>query len=216
MNIAYDQERVIEFEDRYDAWVDAETGLMWEVKPSEEMLEHEYVWSSEWVSRVVYMPENLTDDVKDIFSYVQKLNFRKHGTFDDWRVPTKEELATLQTEESANGYFIKKPLSKNTRDYEWSATTKGSPEGEAWLEDFYAGDAMDSPKSETHHIRCVRGEMTMRVEKEPEQSRSVKKKASERLKEKVPNRRMRRANERAVGDREIYNGVLSKRVEPVK
>lgn len=67
-------------------------------------------------------------------------------------------------------------MSKNTRDYEWSSISDGNLSGEAWLEDFYAGDVMDSSKSEFHHVRCVRGKLCAPIYETSNRSPSMGKK----------------------------------------
>ena len=137
--ISTDQNKAIEFSDNIEAWIDTDTGLMWEVK-TKENIGHYYVWSKEYIEKA-YFPEKLTDDVKDAFSYAQKLNANNHAEFSDWRVPTLKELETLLTEEENNDYYIKYPLSKNTAasDYYWSSTTDADSTDYAWHVNFYDG-----------------------------------------------------------------------------
>ena len=148
--ISTDQNKAIEFSDNIEAWIDADTGLMWEVKTAEN-IKHGYVWSKEWIKNSRYQ-ERLTDDVKDTFSYAQKLNANNHGGFSDWRVPTHEELKTVYTKEKNNGYYIKYPLSKNTAsdDY-WSSTATG-----VWIVNFNIGYQGRYRETNSYYVRCVR------------------------------------------------------------
>ena len=75
--ISTDQNKAIEFSDNIEAWIDADTGLMWEIK-TKENIEHWYVWSKEEIQKA-WHSENLTDDVKDTFSYAKKLNANNHA-----------------------------------------------------------------------------------------------------------------------------------------
>ena len=153
--ISTDQNKAIEFSDNIEAWIDADTGLMWEVK-TEKNIKHSYVWSKEYIEEAYY-PERLTDDVKDAFSYVQKLNANNHAGFSNWRVPTKEELKTLPTEEKNNDYNIKYPLSKNTASYYyWSSTTRANGTGNAWVVLFYYGNQYYDDRTSSYYVRCVR------------------------------------------------------------
>ena len=152
--ISNDPNKVIEFEDNILAWKDVETGLMWEVK-NKENIEHHYVWSEKWVERA-WHPEELTDDVKDAFSYAKKLNKINYAGFNDWRVPTKEELETILTEEKINDYFIKKPLSKNTEGYYWSSSFYADRHFYAWHVHFVNGDTYYDVKNISSFVRCVR------------------------------------------------------------
>ena len=135
----------IEFSDNIEAWIDADTGLMWEIK-TEENIEHQYVWSKEEI-QTAHQPKKLTDDVKDAFSYAEKLNANNYAGFNDWRVPTIEELETLLTK--------KYNLSNNY--YYWSSTTNALYTVSAWGVNFYDGYTNDYYKTDSLYVRCVRG-----------------------------------------------------------
>ncbi len=157
--ISTDQNKAIEFSDNIEAWIDTDTGLMWEVK-TKENIGHYYVWSKEYIEKA-YFPEKLTDDVKDAFSYAQKLNANNHAGFSDWRVPTHKELKTVLTKEKNNGYYIKYPLSKNTANtassHYWSSTTDASYTGGAWIV-YFSNGTQDNfgNKTGSNYVRCVR------------------------------------------------------------
>ena len=162
-----------------EAWIDADTGLMWEIK-TKENIEYEYVWSKEWIEEWIeeaLSPEDLTDDfsylfkyidhidsiqfikddIKDAFSYSQKLNKKNYAGFSNWRVPTLEELETLLTEETNNDLYIKYPLSKNTAsNVYWSSTTNAYSTGGAWIVYFSNGLQGTYNKAHSYYVRCVR------------------------------------------------------------
>lgn len=144
-----------------EVWLDSKTELMWEIK-TEENIKHRYVWSEEDVENAQNL-ELLTDDVKDAFSYADKLNRNRFGGYDDWRVPTKEELKTLLTNreskiEGFNGknYFIKDELSKNCSSYYWSSTTYEGYKNDAWNVYFDDGYVGNDGKDGNYYVRCVR------------------------------------------------------------
>ncbi|MEH6626610.1 MAG: DUF1566 domain-containing protein [Motiliproteus sp.] len=131
-----------------DVWVDPKTGLMWQVKIDKEKLL--------WV---------------ETGRYVERLNQINYGGYNDWRVPTRHELETLQTREchkskdSFNSeFFIKKPLLHSMNyGYQSFWTSSQADENEdggprAFLVNFF------SPKSTKHSgytsypksVRCVR------------------------------------------------------------
>ena len=136
-----------------EVWLDSDTGLMWEMK-TEENIGHRYVWSQENVAQA-QNPELLTDDVKDAFSYADKLNSNGFGGYDDWRVPTLEELKTLLTNKN---YFIKDELSKNSSGDYWSSTTNKRDKGSAWIVYFGGGYVNGISNDANVYVRCVRAE----------------------------------------------------------
>ncbi len=102
----------------------------------------------------------MTDDVKDAFSYAEKLNSEKYSGFDDWRVPSIKELSTILTTEKINNNYIKKALSKNAADNYWSSSDSMIyPIGEnAWI--IYFSNATEYNmgwKGYNCCVRCVRG-----------------------------------------------------------
>ncbi len=151
--ISYDQERVIELSDEYVAWLDKDTGLMWEVK-TQKNVRQPYVYSKDWINNALY-PEDLTDDAKDIFSYAQKLNTSQYAGFSDWRVPSREELETLLTE---NNFYTETPLGGNTLNLYWTSTTLENNPNLAYIGAFSTGSILDLEKNSLSYVRCVRGE----------------------------------------------------------
>ncbi|MEA3314806.1 MAG: DUF1566 domain-containing protein [Campylobacterota bacterium] len=159
--ISYDQNRAIEFDDGIEVWVDEETGLFWEIK-TKENIKHEYVWSEDNIEEAVF-PEALTDDVKDAFSYAKKLNSINYGGFNDWRVPSIDELKTILTKDESKikgyadqYYYTKLPLAKNMNYYYWSATTDVLYTDYAWYVDFNNGVDSNGDKTYSVYVRCVR------------------------------------------------------------
>ena len=161
--ISDDQNRVIEFSDNILAWKDTETNLMWEIK-NEENIKHCYVWSKEDIAESIKngWDTYLTDDVKDAFSYAKKLNKINYCGFNDWRVPTIDELKTILTKEKSDiigydneyNYYIKRPLSKNTRVFYWSSSSYVY--NIAWDVDFNDGYTGNYDNGYSEYVRCVR------------------------------------------------------------
>ena len=148
--ISTDQNKAIEFEDEIEAWIDKDTGLMWEVK-TKENIEHEYVWSEEWIG-----PDSVSDSAEDAFTYAKKLNELSYAGFNDWRIPTKEELETLLTKEQNDDWYIKVALCKNSSSYYWSSTTDADGTDGAWYLGFSYGDQGYGYKAGNDYVRCVR------------------------------------------------------------
>lgn len=153
--ISDDQTKVIEFGDQVEAWIDKDTGLMWEVK-TKENIEHKYIWSEEWIEKAL-CPECLTDSVKDAFSYAKKLNELNYAGFSDWRIPTMEELETLLTKKKVNDWYIKFPLSKNSSSGYWSSiATEFYEDDSADGAYFRTGGKFNDNKCTNQYVRCVR------------------------------------------------------------
>lgn len=170
-----DKNRIIEFDDNLLAWIDESTNLMWEVK-NRENLDHMYVWHKRYIKNEPAI--GTFDTVTDATSYVERLNTKTYAGFSDWRLPTVEELESLINPDS-DGYFIKKPLQKNTLTAYWTDTPSQvwnvyRPKGESpfsrWKEtahipaikivDFQKPGTGDYAPENTLWIRCVRSHVS--------------------------------------------------------
>lgn len=108
---------------------DSETGLVWE---------YDYATDKDW------------QQAKD---YCEALVY---AGYDDWRLPTMEELRTL----------VNKNLSGPASDFPdipatrfWSSTTCDEYPANAWGVNFYLGDEFNYYKTTAYYARCVRGAM---------------------------------------------------------
>ena len=123
------------------AWKDLETGLIWEMKNNYNT--------------------NQVLSWKKCFDYAKKLNLDNYANYNDWRVPTIEELKTLHIDNINNNFYIKKPLSTNiTKDIYWSATEyKVDRKSNAYIIKFKSIKDHENQSYITHSfsIRCVRG-----------------------------------------------------------
>ena len=113
-------------EEPQNAYLDTKTGLMWQGETQEEM-----TWD-------------------DAMEYAEDLS---EGGYDDWRLPTIEELTTLidytQTLPATNIPNIRS-------SYYWSSTTSASSTSNAWGVYFYYGNVNGYVKSDSLYVRCVR------------------------------------------------------------
>lgn len=144
-------------------WLDEETGLMWQVKIDASEVHGRLPWN-------------------DIFQYCTNKNKENFSGFNDWRVPTLEELETLVTNDSypnCYGYdeesFIKKPLlySMNMRYGRfWSATSNLEDDNFAYGINFNRQRENSQSKKgkkekyKTRYIRCVRLWRSQDIEQE--------------------------------------------------
>ena len=134
-NMTSNQNEIIEFENNFLAWNDIDTGLIWELK-TKENIENIYNWD-------------------DAFEYVKLLNDEIYCGFDNWRIPTKEELKTLITKNKNDNFYIKKPLSKNTDWAYWSSIEDIKNGLIAYSCYFNYGDIRKESKKFKCYIRCV-------------------------------------------------------------
>ncbi len=147
------------YREQRKVWIDDETGLMWQV----QLNDIRYQWN-------------------DIFKYKDKINNDNYGECNDWRVPTFDELESLNTEEGyRNTYgfdeesFIKKDLLYSmTMEYGrfWSKTSNKKDNNLAFGINFNRkrknslSKKGNKEKSKTRHIRCVRLHTYIGIEEE--------------------------------------------------
>ena len=127
-------------------WLDKDTSLMWQVDINGE----EYT-------------------LADALEYVEKLNNTMYGGYDDWKIPTIDELQTILTDNANknsynNNYYIKKSLSDSMEVssgsvYFWSssqATNYDFYMYGAWGINFRDRRKLDADTDRIRPVRCVR------------------------------------------------------------
>jgi hypothetical protein len=113
--------------------VDNETGFVWQRGGSEDRM----VW-------------------KDGFAYIEKLNQTGFGGYNDWRYPTKDEIAglILAEEDRRTGLYVN-PVFGPQRNCWTSTEVEGH---RACYVDFYYGDVyLVEENYANYFIRAVRG-----------------------------------------------------------
>ncbi len=117
---------------------DKETGLIWEVKTLVKK-DDRYNWN----------------DAQSVF--IGRINNQRLGGFDDWRLPSKDELESLllkgERPAVAMGWFPNTVLSVY-----WSATTNANHTSNAWVVNFSNGVVDYYSKSSSYYVRAVRAE----------------------------------------------------------
>ena len=133
----HENARYVAYEDK--TVLDKTTNLLWEQKTEQNKYE-EYDW-------------------EHAKSYCRNL---VHGFYDDWRLPSKNELSSLLTHQFyTNGYgaenyiniqYFPKTYSSNY----WSSTVYAPNTAFAWGVFFYSGLVYINNQTITYYVRCVR------------------------------------------------------------
>ncbi len=120
-----------DFEDRDTIVLDHATGLMWQQSGSETSLTS-----------------------KQTQVYINELNHQKFADYDDWRLPTVEELISLlESSKQSHNLYIN-PVFDNTQQTCWSADAL--PSVSLWYVDFHYGDVSGESSNVTNYVRAVR------------------------------------------------------------
>ncbi len=87
-------------------------------------------------------------------------NELKLGGYDDWRLPNINELLTI-VDYTRDTPALDDEFTRYVYGYFWSSTSGYSSFDRAWCANFrYGNIPLDSLKSETYYVRCVRGGQT--------------------------------------------------------
>ena len=127
--------KVTQLKDRWfrndEIVIDEKTGLMWQ--DNVEVKEFEMNWN-------------------EAHAYAEKLRL---GGFEDWRVPSKDELATI-IEKNWRKDRIYSVFDNVVSNYYWSSTTYADSSIYAWRIHFDNGYQYHNLKSLRYYVRCVR------------------------------------------------------------
>ena len=146
------------------------TGLIWEAKQNKNDVQdysnphdadNTYSWSS---SNPGTNGEDsgTPGDGTDTEDFINALNTKNYGGYNDWRLPTIKEIALLSNLEQLNPslsteYFPYTSISS----YYWSATTHSHfPDSSAWRISFKYGVASTYHMSFRKYVRAVRSEQS--------------------------------------------------------
>jgi hypothetical protein len=87
---------------------------------------------------------------------VQTTNEEAFGGYDDWRIPTTEELASLLTPRKSNDYFIDPAFQKDLLNT-WTCDEFPEVPSGAWFVDFTDGSVVDGTRAAgLGQVRLVR------------------------------------------------------------
>ena len=110
-------------------WIDPQTGLEWQIESPGRMM---------WDEAMAYAEELW-------------LNGK-----DDWRLPTCAEIESLLDRSKYRPVMRNEVPFRDTRSY-WSSSTFGRNENSAWMVMLDGAYVLSYFKTNTYHIRCVRG-----------------------------------------------------------
>ena len=128
------------------------TGLVWEVKT---------VGGARSATSTYRASLGFAGDPTTVNGYIATVNAANLCGFNDWRLPSFEELHGLLHYGQGEGLFITASAFPNTQtgagDWYWTSTNSMDDLDQAWLLGFYNGDDFRDDKTDSHHVRLVRG-----------------------------------------------------------
>jgi hypothetical protein len=128
------------------------TGLVWEVKT---------VGGARNATSTYRASLGFVGDPTTVNGYIATVNAANLCGFNDWRLPSFEELHGLMNYGNGEGLFITASAFPNTQtgagDWYWTSTNSEQDSDQAWLLGFYDGDDFRDDKTDTHLVRLVRG-----------------------------------------------------------
>ncbi len=94
----------------------------------------------------------------DAEKYVAELNTKKHCGFDDWRMPTLQELESIRDLSRINPAIDTDAFPNTPSDWFWTSTPyAGDPKNYAWVVGGYDGNSALTSRDGYHRVRAVRG-----------------------------------------------------------
>lgn len=141
------------------------TGLIWEVKNSQDDVQ-DYTNPNDADNTYTWYDSNpLTNggepgtpgDGTDTEDFINLLNSNQFGSFGDWRMPSIEELSSIQNMGADLPSIDTRYFPNTAINYYWSSTTYANIAATAWWGGFYHAIVLSSLKESSYSVRAVRG-----------------------------------------------------------
>lgn len=153
--------------DNNEQWAcvhDTQTGLMWEVKAQDDAMRNAnnlYSWFDPENSNIKGKADGgrcKGDADCDTHAYVRVMNEKKYCGYNDWRLPTREEMQTLVSLEDGNEKvkINKQYFPEAMPSWYWTSSENSHHDDFAWYVLFRNGVALNDLKERPKHIRLVR------------------------------------------------------------
>lgn len=145
------------------------TGLIWEIKQNKDGTvnygnphdaDNTYTWYDSNPETNCGVPGTLGDGITsfDTEQFINALNSHNYGGFNDWRMPTIKELASLVNRDVWDPIIDAGRFPGTQSDVYWSSTTETYDTGNVWYVFFFDGrhDSTGSSKASSLYVRAVR------------------------------------------------------------
>ncbi len=140
------------------------TGLLWEVKATEGLRSRDHTYTWHHPDKAInggnpgqWNGGSCRESDCDTHGFVQAVNALGLCGVDDWRLPTRKELLSIvdnsRFEPAIDTNLFPQALSARY----WTSSPYADQEGSAWHVYFQYGEVYPDSKSQSHHVRLVRG-----------------------------------------------------------